>query len=445
MTLTQSSASDLADQRTRQVLLTQPSVQQLVIDSPPGAGKTGVAERVAVQGAWLQGEKVMIATQTKAQSLDLVERLASGWPSREVYLFAKQGMNIPDEIKAMGNAKVITSLNSLPNSPHIVVANAAKWSYAKECHFDLLIVDEAYQLRDSQFIQIAGLATRHVLVGDPGQIAPVVSADVSQWRNMPDGPQVPAPQALLARRPDHALRMTLPSSRRLPADTVDYVQPAFYPQLPFTATSRLGDRLLLPGQGDSHRWDEVIDKAGSGATLLMAELPARSTGEFDDQLSAEIAGLALRLLERGTEMLDDGQTIALTPQQIGVVCAHRSQVYSVQQRLGKELEGVYVETADRYQGLERRVMIAHHPLSGRMTLSDFQLDSGRLCVMTSRHRVCCFLLARAGLAERLGALSPSVERVLGLAEDPAHQGRYAHRSLLQKLSEHKRIVPVSLS
>ena len=311
MTLTQSSASDLADQRTRQVLLTQPSVQQLVIDSPPGAGKTGVAERVAVQGAWLQGEKVMIATQTKAQSLDLVERLASGWPSREVYLFAKQGMNIPDEIKAMGNAKVITSLNSLPSSPHIVVANAAKWSYAKECHFDLLIVDEAYQLRDSQFIQIAGLA--------------------------------------------------------------------------------------------------------------------------------------LRLLERGTEMLDDGQTIALTPQQIGVVCAHRSQVYSVQQRLGKELEGVYVETADRYQGLERRVMIAHHPLSGRMTLSDFQLDSGRLCVMTSRHRVCCFLLARAGLAERLGALSPSVERVLGLAEDPTHQGRYAHRSLLQKLSEHKRIVPVSLS
>jgi hypothetical protein len=439
-----SKQEQLAEQRTREVLLAQPAVSQLVIDSPPGAGKTGIVERLAIQGAWVTGERVMIAGQTNGQGFDLAFRIASGWPDKPVYLFVRRGLPIPAKLDPLENLNIITDISRIKPGPSIVISNASKWSYVDPEKFnaDLLVVDEAYQLKDSQFAQIAGLAERQVLVGDPGQIAPVISSDVSRWRDMPDGPHIPAPSALLARRPTSTLRMTLPVTRRLPADTTSYIQPAFYPDLPFESTSAEHERGLSVDAGSGDCWDEVIDKASEGASILMAELPGKISGEFDDALSQQIVSLIERLLQRNALLEDDGTQIKLTADQIGVVCAHRSQVYCVQEKLSASLSDVHVETAERFQGLERRVIIVHHPLSGRLSLSDFQLDSGRLCVMTSRHRVACFIVARAGLAERLQLAAPSLERVLGASHESIHGGRSAHRRFLQQLVDSERIISV---
>lgn len=438
-----SDALEAAERRTREVLLTQPDVKQLVVDSPPGAGKTGVVERLAVQGSAIQGERVMIATQTNAQSFDLAERLARGWPRYQVFLFVKRGLPVPPSVAELPNLKRIRSLKELPQGPAVVIANASKWGFVDEGDFDLLIVDEAYQLRDSQFVQIAGLADRHILVGDPGQIAPVVSSDVSRWQSMVDGPHVPAPKALLRRRPHSVLRMTLPVSRRLPEDSVEYVQPSFYPNLDFVSTSKSEDRRLeveIPG---NHLWDSTIGRLAEGQTMLMAELPERLTGEFDLELSGQIAEFVSRLLSLQGKIIDDSSEIELTADHVGVVCAHRSQVYAVQEALGPEFGDVYVETAERYQGLERRIMVVHHPLSGRVSASDFQLDVGRLCVMLSRHRVACLIVCRGGLRERLSNTPLPVDRILGVEENQAWEGQQAQRVLLDKLDSAGRIVTVS--
>jgi hypothetical protein len=45
-------------------------------------------------------------------------------------------------------------------------------------------------------------------------------------------------------------------------------------------------------------------------------------------------------------------------------------------------------------------MLVYHPLSGRVDASAFHLDAGRLCVALSRHRVVCFVFARAGIASQ---------------------------------------------
>lgn len=261
---------------------------------------------------------------------------------------------------------------------------------------------------------------------------------------MKSGPHTPAPRALSFRRPSGVMRVNLPVSRRLPADTVGYIQPVFYPDLPFTATSAPEDRRLICEPAKGHSWDRAINAACSGPSLLMGQLPALTSGEFDDGLSDSIASLAGRLLERNTRLLDDGQEGRLEPGDIGVVCAHRSQVYSIQQRLGPDWSDVYVETADRYQGLERKVMIVYHPLSGRMGLSGFQLDAGRLCVMTSRHRISCFIVGREGIADRLRALPPPVERILGVEDNPVHRGRTAHLNLLESLEADGRILAVDI-
>ena len=69
-----------------------------------------------------------------------------------------------------------------------------------------------------------------------------------------------------------------------------------------------------------------------------------------------------------------------------------------------------VDTANRLQGREFDVMIVLHPLSGRRDATAFHLEAGRLCVLTSRHRHACIVVARAGIPELLDA-HPSTEPV----------------------------------
>lgn len=140
-------------------------------------------------------------------------------------------------------------------------------------------------------------------------------------------------------------------------------------------------------------------------------------------------------------MSDDGRVSQVTAGDIGVVCAHVSQVNAVRQRLGFGMADVFVETANRFQGIERPFMFAHHPLSGRADATAFHLDAGRLCVMLSRHRVGAWIFGRQGIAEQLTRFAPVGDRALGINDDPEYQGWRAHLTVLAALSEANRMFP----
>lgn len=450
------SPAQLADQRSAEIVHAQQHAWATVVDSPPGAGKTGVVERLAIHSAWVRQEKVIIATQTNAQAMDLADRLASNWKT-PVHLLTRADLPIPAEVLAHENLVHVTEPGQLleHEGPQVVVSNSRKWSFVQipDQWFDLMVVEEAYQLRDAEFMQIASFAQRYVLVGDPGQIDPVTSCDITRWSASPSGPHVPAPVALLRRHPGSVHLLKLPVSRRLPEDTVQIVQPAFYPSLPFSATSQPEDRRLLPGPGSGDAWDGLIDLAAEGRTLLLGELPDRITGEMDTGVAEAIVLTISRLLERGTRVRDfefkpeSEREVPLTPGQIGVVCGHRSQVSAIQERISRlqehfpslDLADILVETSDRFQGLERQVMLVHHPLSGRISAQDFHLDSGRLCVMLSRHRVACFIFGRQGMLGRLQQQEPAVKRILAPMPDRWFEGQSQHEQLLALLHHQDRV------
>jgi hypothetical protein len=79
------------------------------------------------------------------------------------------------------------------------------------------------------------LSAQVVLVGDPGQIAPVVTGDSRRWQDVPAGPQRAAPEALVVAYPDSVTRLRLSSSWRLGPQTTALIQPAFYADLPFSS------------------------------------------------------------------------------------------------------------------------------------------------------------------------------------------------------------------
>src|SRR5579875_370022 len=98
----------------------------VVVDSPPGAGKTTLVVRAAVTIA-AAGEPVMVVAQTNEQVDDLVCRIAEAAPS-------------------LAGALVATGLDDL-RSCAVTVATAAKWALTRDGSWPWAIVDEAYQMR----------------------------------------------------------------------------------------------------------------------------------------------------------------------------------------------------------------------------------------------------------------------------------------------------------
>jgi hypothetical protein len=111
------------------------------------------------------------------------------------------------------------------------------------------------QTNEQAFDLARRLARRVVLVGDPGQIPPVVACAVERWRGNPAGPHVACPKALLTRHPD-VPRLALPVSRRLVPDTVRLVQVARAGiEALLLRYAPSGDRVLgLPGDPEFEGW-----------------------------------------------------------------------------------------------------------------------------------------------------------------------------------------------
>ena len=437
-------ASRQADDAIRAVLRAQYGCPPaLIVPSPPGAGKTDLVERIAAQEAGLCGRRCVVVTQTNQQAFDLIARLRSNYPAVLVVLYRKARLALPDHLIRGPRFRVVDDATQIPSAPCIVVSNASKLSQSVVPlgAFDLMVVDEAWQLPNYVFLTISGLACRIVLVGDPGQIAPVIRADVARWTGNMAGPHVPAPQALLVTHPDVPV-IRLPVSRRLVDDTARMIQRTFYQHLPFTALFRTSDRQLeFRTLAAADPTDAVLGAVADGKSLVRAELRPCSPALTDAGVAATIAHLVHRTLERGAYIVTRQHADRVEPTRIGVVCAHRAQVRAVRSRLAPQIaRHVLVETANRFQGLERDLMIAWHPLSGRVAVRDFHVDAGRFCVMLSRHRAACIVVSREGLDGVLERYTPTEPPPLGMSGDPEFDGWSAHRAMLEEFGTSGRTI-----
>src|SRR5439155_15504537 len=135
------------------------------------------------------------------------------------------------------HASHLEGVAHLRNWKGVVVATTARWLWVNERDYsaDVCIVDEAWQMTYADLGGLGPLSAQIVLVGDPGQIAPVVTGDSRRWQDLAAGPQRAAPEALVAAYPESVTQLRLSSSWRLGPQTTALIQPAFYADLPFTS------------------------------------------------------------------------------------------------------------------------------------------------------------------------------------------------------------------
>src|SRR6201996_4401000 len=151
----------------------------VVVDSPPGAGKSTLVVAAAASLAE-RGERVMVVGQTNEQVDDLVDRLASEHGVLRIGRLSAQGYVPTERVVRHPNITASTTIADLIDYP-LVIAPAAKWAMLTSTgltstgltstgitdsgvRWPWAIVDEAYQMRSDALLRIAHLFG-HGLVG----------------------------------------------------------------------------------------------------------------------------------------------------------------------------------------------------------------------------------------------------------------------------------------
>jgi hypothetical protein len=410
--------------------------QLAVVKAPPGSGKTFTLIEVLARLA-AAGMRIAVAAQTNSQADDVCRRFASSHPGCAVARFSSGTLAAPADFPLL--IQRVTKTADLPTAPGVTVATTAKWSLTNvDPSYDLLAIDEAWQMSWADLMQCATVSGRFLMIGDPGQIPPVVTIDVRRWETSPRAPHVAAPDVVLGESAFEPVRFvgSLPACRRLPNESVEFVKP-FY-DFDFAAYQQAGTRGIdLAGSG--HRWADAL-QAGRPLALTIPTPDHGPPIEVDHAIADAAAKVAKELLANDSEVRGIDPKRRLQASDIGVTSSHRVMNAALSSALGPLTNDIRVDTPERWQGLERPVMIAVHPLSGVTDPSAFDLETGRLCVMASRHQSALIMLTRDHVGETLRNYVPSAGQSPG-RPDVVGRGHDAHLRFWTQLEDPGSVVP----
>jgi hypothetical protein len=312
-----------------------------VIEAPPGSGKTRLVTHVAAWSASI-GLSVLITGNTNAQVTAIANRFHS---ESEMPVFVLNSSSGGVRERDLVGVMSLTGPQA-PEPGTCHVATSARAAYLNG-RYDLVIADEAWQLSSLAFSAMR-IGERYLLVGDPGQIAPIVQSDVSAFHVRRDH-SVAAPD-FLARTSLPISRLNLPSTHRLGAISAELIAP-FY-GFPFF----------------SERTDRTVEVNGlTMPEIVVTEMSAPTS--TDPEIMSAIAERAYALAEAGS---------------VFVAVTHVDQVSQLQSIITHP--NVTVSTFNRLQGLEADSVVTLDPLFDGLGKGERVGDLGRLCVGLSRHR-----------------------------------------------------------
>lgn len=416
----------------------------VIVESPPGAGKTYLVECAAAVAIANPRMRVLVVTPGVSQAYDVVERLLDYDLGRLEIAHAKH-RTLPTALQ--GRITAASGWNpGLNQGPGVLVANAHLLHFYLDAlpsgSFDLMIVDEAFQLAAGDYLPIAALAHRVLMVGDPGQLDPVNSADTTNLEAAPHKIHRSAPTYVLDRFPDTPV-YGLPVTRRLLPDTAALVQASFYPRLPFQSiVDPMSRRLRMTIPGMLPGIDQALHAIALGASMVAVVLPgaAPSHEEADPELSDLIAAIADRALVRQAEWI--GQRF-LDEADIGCIDPKVISGGAISDGLRSRGRGaIRVETVERWQGLQVPLSVVRHPLSRVGKPMPFDLEAGRWCVSLSRHQIGCIIVARETVGAVIADYVHGCDTVAAGAEDAIWAGYEAHRRIWSALEAQRRIFSV---
>jgi hypothetical protein len=389
---------------------------------------------------------VAVATPTNEQAFALVRRLSqthcAATAGESVTFVPASTVSLPADVGALPGVRQLRAAQA--NGAGLVVGTLNKlgdaFARGDLGPFDALLIDESYQADSSRYFGVGGLAPRHLLVGDSGQISPFATIDdPCRWRGLPEDPLQTA-VGVLRRNHRSTPVYHLPVTRRLDGRAAAVAR-FFYPDFRFEAAVLPGVRelRLAPAAAAASRLaalDHALNVAAREGWARL-ELPRAAVLQADPETIDLIAALVKRLFHRRPQVRCErtSRPEVLGPSRVAVGVAHNDQKDLLRAALDAAgLGEVVVETANKLQGLEYELVVVWHPLAGLPEADSFHLDPGRLCVLLTRHRQACVVVGRAGDAELVeDQLPPPTPAYLDWDPDPVLDGWEVHREVFAAL------------
>ena len=414
-------------------------IDRLLLKAAAGAGKSFALKRL-VQDAVTQPTctRVAIVAFTNKQIHPLAADLGKTLGKDAVCLFVsdKRLIDIPDD--AVQHSTVATTSRDIPPSAKVVISTCHKLGVTGEMKrlkdnlgvaangntpFDVLFVDEAWQVAHHLFDKVKNAAPIWLGVGDVGQLPPI-EIGTNPWRGDPGhNPWRAWPTDY--DQDDRTWGRELPAVWR-PAAGHLALWRAFYPEWgTLNCVAAPGDRSLAAPNLTGIAAD-VWNQVGTGVpTLLEVDgLPEAEAADVDLPLIQFVESLVDELFTAGfkLERADYNSTGAVTENTtttgpgdptsdpLIAVLATRNQavddatdaVERIVTKFGLTDTDLVSSTVDSYQGQTNGVTVALHPLTGASQLNEFNSAFGRLAVTCTRATHGLLMVARPGLDQLLG-------------------------------------------
>lgn len=365
----------------------------LVVQGPPGAGKTYTLARV-IAALMRDGRTVGVSSNSHAAVDNVLRGVEAHWADT---------MGEHGHGPFTGYKKTSGTYDSPLADPMIVKAGRSTsdgqlyggtaWYFTGNDapEVDVLVVDEAGQVSLGHLVGMATAARNIVLVGDPMQLPQPTKGShpndsgrsCLEWA-VGDVPVVSPERGVF-----------LGTSWRMHPSLARFVSDAFYAGALDAEPGCANRRLVAPADGFGH---EALKPHG----LAFAELEHAACTQRSDEEAREIAALYAAALAC-TVVDRHGAERAMTPADILVVAPYNVQVRTLERAL-RDVSGgeVRVGTVDRFQGQEAEVVLVSMTTSDVESMprdASFLLSPNRLNVAISRARCTAVIVASSGLLD----------------------------------------------
>ena len=428
--------ADEAVEVLRAALAGSVPVERILLKAAAGAGKSHVLKKL-VTDAVARCTRVAIIAFTNKQVYPLATALGKELGRDNVCLFSSKNRydDVPAETHT--HATVATSAAGIPAESRVVIATSHKLGARGELArlathftpdgeepdavFDVLFVDEAWQLPHHLFDKVAKAAPITVGVGDVGQLPPL-EIGANPWRGDPGfNPYRAWPTDF--DNDERTVAIELPAVWR-PAAGHLHLWRAFYPEWrELNCVAAPGDRALVTDRLTGHAAD-IWHTVGTGVPTLLevAGLPEAEAADVDQPLLGQIEALldallsaefALTRAEYDSTGAPTGRQLTTRPGDGGdpliTVLATRNQAVDDATDIVDRLRAkhslaatdIVASTVDSWQGQTNGITVAIHPLSGAGRLDEFNSSFGRLAVTCTRATHGLLMLTRPGLPDLL--------------------------------------------
>lgn len=434
-------AAKLAKGQLLDALNGSSDLQRILLKAAAGAGKSFLL-RGLVQDAIAQPQclRVAVTAFQNRQLWPLAESLGNAIGKAEVVLWSSKARfaDVPDSVKRA--ATVVDSVAAIPQDAPVVVATTHMLgmpgprgallkhlgqSFHGDSRFDILFVDEAWQLPHHLFDRITYTAPIHVGVGDVGQLPPLEIAE-NPWRGDPGFNPYRAWPTTYEGDDTTTWSIELPAVWRPTGEQLGLWR-AFYPDWSsLNCVAAPGDRSVDVGDTMPEPARSVWSAVATGVpTLLEVDgLPDAEAADVDLPLMQFVEGLLGDLFSSGLTLREQTYNADGTPSgkaavsrpgsspsanPLVAVLATRNQavddaadaVGRLSRKHGLTESDLIASTVDSWQGQTNGITIAIHPLNGASELDEFNSAFGRLAVTCTRATHGLLLVSRPGLDQLL--------------------------------------------